>query len=94
MAGTHHRLFEITQHVKGDPLGNALMDEVLTTCFDFTLGNRQALERLMVALNRFNQHLEHYDAPISTGLFHGSPREVSRWAEQLMNEILEHDLYS
>ncbi|GFO61630.1 hypothetical protein GMST_39550 [Geomonas silvestris] len=94
MAGTHHRLYEITQQVQGDPLGNALMDEVLTTCFDFTLGNRQALERLMRALTRFNQHLASYDAPIASGLFQGTPQEVSRWAEQLMDEILEHGAHS
>jgi len=90
MATAHHRLYEITQHVKGDPLGNALMDEVLTTCFDFTLGNAQALERLVRALTRFNQHLADYDAPIASGLFHGTPQEVSRWAEQLTHEILSN----
>jgi hypothetical protein len=88
MAEAHLRLFEITQHVQGDPLGNALMDEVLTTCFDFTLGNQQALERLMVALNRFNRHLSERDQPVPSGLFKGTPQEVSRWAEMLTREIL------
>jgi hypothetical protein len=84
----HHRLFEITQHVKGDPLGNALMDEVLTACFDFTLGNDAALERLVMALNRFNSHLSEYGQPVSSGLFQGTPKEISLWAEQLTNQIL------
>jgi hypothetical protein len=88
MEGAHYRLFEITQHVQGDPLGNALMDEVLTACFDFTLGNGDALERLIMSLNRFNSHLSGYDQPISSGLFQGTPQEVSIWAEQLTNEIL------
>jgi len=88
MEGAHYRLFEITQHVQGDPLGNALMDEVLTACFDFTLGNGDALERLVMSLNRFNNHLSGYDQPISSGLFQGTPKEVSIWAEQLTNEIL------
>lgn len=86
--GARYRLFEITQQVKGDPLGNALMDEVLTTCFDFTLGNGDALARLVLALNRFNRHLSGYDDPVSSGLFHGTPQEVSSWAEQLTRDIL------
>ena len=57
MEGAHKRLFEITQHVQGDPLGNALMDDVLMTCFDLTLGNGDALERLVMALNRFNHQI-------------------------------------
>ena len=88
MKGAHHRLFEITQHVKGDPLGNALMDEVLMSCFDFVLGDGGDLERLVMALNRFNHHLSGYEQPISLGLFQGTPSEVSLWAEQLTSEIL------
>ena len=88
MEGAHYRLFEITQSVQGDPLGNALMDDVLTTCFDFVLGNKTALQRLVTALNRFNHHLAGYDGSISSGLFQGSPREVSLWAERLTSEIL------
>lgn len=88
MEGTHYRLFEITKSVQGDALGNALMDEVLTTCFDYVLGNQAALDRLVQALNRFNSHLSGYGGPISSGLFKGTPKEVSRWAERLANEIL------
>ena len=88
MAGAHYRLFEITQSVRGDALGNALMDEVLTTCFDYVLGNQAALELLVLALNRFNSHLSGYSEPVSSGLFKGTPKEVSLWAEQLTNEIL------
>jgi len=88
MKGAHYRLFEITQHVQGDPLGNALMDEVLTACFDFTLGNGDALGRLVSTLDRFNCHLSGYEQPISAGLFQGTPKEVSLWAEQLTNQIL------
>ena len=88
MEGSHLRLFEITQSVKGDPLGNALMDEVLTACFDHVLGGSGALERLVAALNRFNSHLSRYTLHASTGLFHGTPEEVSVWAEQLTSQIL------
>jgi hypothetical protein len=88
MEGVQHRLFEIAQHVKGDPLGNVLMDEVLTACFDFALGNGDALGRLMMNLDRFNRHLLTYDQPISTGLFQGTPKDVSLWAEQLTSKIL------
>jgi hypothetical protein len=93
MEGAHGRLFEITQHVHGDPLGNALMDEVLSACFDFTLGNGDALQRLVMSLNRFNRHLSGYDKPISSGLFQGTPQEVSIWAEQLTNEILTNSMH-
>jgi hypothetical protein len=89
MEGAHYRLFEITQHVHGDPLGNALMDEVLTACFDFTFGNGDALQRLVLSLNRFNRHLSGCDKPeISSGLFQGTPQQVSLWAEQLTDDIL------
>jgi hypothetical protein len=90
MEGAHLRLFEITQSVQGDPLGNALMDEVLTACFDHALGSRGALERLVTALNRFNSHLSGYARPVSFGLFRGTPEEVSVWAEQLTSQILSN----
>jgi len=90
MERAHHRLFEITQSVQGDLLGNALMDEVLTACFDYTLGNRAALERLVLALNRFNRHLSDYDHPVAAGLFRGSPEEVSSWAQHLTSAILSN----
>lgn len=83
-----NRLYEITQQVRGDRLGNALMDEVLTECFDLALGDSSALERLMGALERFNGHLAVYPAPAGAGLFHGSETEVSQWAENLTFEIL------
>ena len=88
MERAHYRLYQMTQSVQGDPLGNALMDEVLTTCFDFVLGNGDALGRLVLALNRFNLHLSGYAQPISSGLFLGTPKEVSLWAEKLTSEIL------
>jgi hypothetical protein len=88
MARAHHRLFEITRQVQGDSLGNALMDEVLTACFDFALGNGDALASLVLALDRLNLHLSGYGQPVAAGLFQGTPNEVSRWAEQLTGEIL------
>jgi hypothetical protein len=88
MEGARYRLFQVTQHVKGDPLANAMIDEVLTACFDFSLGNGDALGRLVMALDRFNRLLSSYDTPVSSGLFQGTPKEVSLWAEQLTNEIL------
>jgi len=90
MKGAYLRLFEITQSVKGDPLGNALMDEVLTTCFDHALGSCGALERLVAAMNRFNSYLSGYAPPICTGLFRGTPEEISHWAEQLTCQILSN----
>lgn len=90
METAHLRLFQITQTVKGDPLGNALMDEVLTTCFDHALGSRGALERLVAAMNRFNSYLSAYAAPVSQGLFRGTPEEMSLWAEQLTTQILSN----
>jgi len=87
MERAHYRLYEVTQLVKGDALGNALMEEVLTTCFDFALGDRDALEGLVAALNRFNSHLSGYGEPVASGLFQGTPKEVSLWAEQLTSEI-------
>ncbi|HEY5513738.1 MAG TPA: hypothetical protein VIK40_08855 [Geomonas sp.] len=65
-----------------------MLDEVLTACFEYVLGNGSALERLVRALNRFNSHLAGYAPPISTGLFTGTPEEVSAWAGQLTSEIL------
>ncbi|OGU06548.1 MAG: hypothetical protein A2075_07620 [Geobacteraceae bacterium GWC2_58_44] len=91
MQSAHLRLYEITQSVKGDPLGNALMDEVLTTCFDHALGNRGALERLIAAMNRFNSYLSGYAPPVSLGLFRGTPEEISAWAEQLTSQILSNN---
>jgi len=88
MEGARYRLYQITQSVQGDPLGNALMDEVLSTCFDFALGNGDALERLVQVLNRLNSHLSNYGEPIASGLFRGTTREVSLWAEQLTGEML------
>ncbi len=88
MKGVHHRLYQISQSVKEDPLGIALIDEVLATCFDFTLGNGDALERLVMALNRLNQHLLGYGEPTASGLFSGTSKEVSLWAEQQTEEIL------
>lgn len=88
MEGAHLRLYEITQSVQGDPLGNALMDEVLTTCFDHALGSHGALERLVAAMSRFNSHLSRYAPPVSQGLFRGTPEEISLWAEQLTSQIL------
>jgi hypothetical protein len=90
MEEAHLRLFEITQAVKGDPLGNALMDEVLTACFDHALGSGGALEILVAALNRFNSHLSGCAGPFSSGLFRGTPEEVSVWAEQLTTQILSN----
>lgn len=94
MEGAHHRLFEITQSVKGDPRGNALLDEVLTACFEYVLGDGGAQESLVTALNRFDNHLAGYAPPISSGLFTGTPEEVSAWAGQLTREILAHSEHS
>ena len=88
MKGVHYRLYQISQSVREDLLGTALIDEVLATCFDFTLGNGDALERLVMALNRLNRHLSGYGEPIASGLFSGTSQEVSLWAEQLTGEIL------
>lgn len=88
MEAAHLRLYKITQSVKGDALGNALMDEVLTACFDHALGTAGSLERLVTALNHFNSYLLGYARPVSTGLFRGTPDEVSEWAEQLTSQIL------
>jgi len=92
MERAHMRLFEITQSVKGDPLGNVLMDEVLTACFDHALGSRGALERLVSALNRFNSYLSvsGYSRPVASGLFRGTPEEVANWAEELTCQILSN----
>jgi hypothetical protein len=88
MTGAHYRLFEITRSVKGDPLGKVLMDEVLTTCFDHVLGNEGALQRLVIALDRFNHYLTGYSQPIASGLFRGNSEQVSAWAQMLTREIL------
>lgn len=82
------QLYEITRAVKGDPLGNALMDEVLTCCFDHAMGRSGALEKLVGAMNRFNSYLTGYAPPLSLGLFRGTPEEISAWAEQLATQIL------
>lgn len=83
------QLYEITQAVKGDPLGNALMDEVLISCFDHAMGRHGALEKLVGAMNRFNSYLTGYVPPLSLGLFEGTPEEISAWAEQLTSQIIE-----
>jgi hypothetical protein len=88
MEGARLQLFEITQTVKGDPLGNALMDEVLTSCFDHAMGRCGALEKLVAAMNRLNSYLCGYAPPVSHGLFRGTPEEISSWAEQLASQIL------
>lgn len=88
MEEAHLRLYEITQSVKGDPLGNALMDEVLTNCFDHSFGASGSLERLVAAMNRFNAYLLGCAPPVSTGLFSGTPEEMAAWAEQLIGQII------
>ena len=90
MEGAHLRLYEITQTVKGDALGNALMDEVLTACFDHALGSGGSLARLVAAMNRFNSYLSGYAQPVCQGLFRGTPEELSDWAEQLTTQILSN----
>jgi hypothetical protein len=88
MEAAHLRLFEITQSLQGDMVGNAMVDEVLTACFDHALGSKGALQRLVAALERLNSYLVRYPEPIAAGLFHGTPDEVSVWAEQLTTQIL------
>lgn len=88
MEGAHLRLFEITRCVRGDALGNALMDEVLTACFDHAMGSCGSLSRLVAAMNRFNSYLSGYASPVCQGLFRGTPEELSVWAEQLTSQIL------
>jgi hypothetical protein len=83
-------LLEITRSVRGDPLGNALMDEVLTACFDHSHGYRGALERLVAALNRFNGYLSGPAQHLSMQCFRGTPAEISLWAEQLTSQILSN----
>lgn len=83
------QLYEITQTVKGDPLGNALMDEVLTSCFDHAMGRCGALEALVAAMNRLNSYLSGYAPPVSLEVFKGTPEEISAWAEQLASQIVE-----
>jgi hypothetical protein len=90
MDAAHLRLFEIAQSLRGDLVGNAMMDEVLTGCFDHALGSKGALERLVAALERLNSYLICYPEPIAAGLFHGTPDEVSVWAEQLTTQILSN----
>lgn len=82
------QLYEITRAVKGDPLGNALMDEVLTSCVDHAMGRSGALEKLVAAMNGLNRYLTGYAPPLSLGLFRGTPEEISAWAEQLITQIL------
>jgi hypothetical protein len=84
----HQRLVDITRSVSGDPLGNALMDEVLTACEEHSLGSSEALDRLVAALNRFNSYLSEPVQPVSAELFHGGPEEIFRWAEQQTTQIL------
>lgn len=88
MGGEHMRLFEITQSVAGDPLGKALMDDVLTSCFDHALGSCGSLPRLVAAMSRFNSHLSGYAPPVSHGLFRGTPEELSHWAGQLTSQLV------
>jgi hypothetical protein len=88
MKAEHLRLFEITQSVGRDPLGKALMDEVLTSCFDHALGSCGSLARLVAAMNKFNSYLSGYAPPVSQGLFSGSPEELALWAEQLTSQLV------
>jgi hypothetical protein len=88
MEAAHLRLYEITQSLKGDLVGIAMMDELLTACFDHALGTRGALDRLVAVLERLNLYLSRFPEPVAAGLFHGTPDEVSVWAEQLTTQIL------
>lgn len=86
MRGAHYRLFEVTQLLQGDVVGNALIDDVLTACFDYTIADQDALGTLVQALDRVNCHLEG-ECSAARPLFHGTPAEVSVWAAELTDEI-------
>jgi len=99
MQGAHKQFFEISRLVQGDTEGNALMEDVLNACFDYSLmeidttpgpdqDRSDQLVGLMTALEHCNTYISGRFSSFEEGLFQGAEKDVSLWSDDLTFQIL------
>ena len=99
MQGAHKQFFEISTLMQGDPEGNALLEDVLNACLDYSMlgidptpepgqDRTNQLIGLMAVLERCNKYVAGRFSSCKDGLFQGAEKEVSLWSDDLTFQIL------
>ncbi len=99
MQEAHKQFFEISRLMLGDPEGNALMEDVLQACLDYSLTeigsipepNQDRTDQLIglkAVLERCNSYVSGRFSSFEEGLFQGADIDVSLWSDDLTYQIM------
>jgi len=99
MQGAHKQFFEISRLMQEDPEGNALMEDVLNACLDYSLteigtipepdqDRADQLIGLKAVLQRCNSYVAERFSAFEEGLFRGADQEVASWSDDLTYQIM------